>query len=143
MAYSVQHSLIIRQLATQEYEPVWQAMKAFTDSRDDSVVDELWLVEHSPVFTQGQADKPEHLLIPSDIPVIKSDHGGQITYNVPGDLALKLTSSLIVDIFLGKIEKWNYLKSQPYPEKEDSLKLSHQQNLELFLNPLTKPRPNW
>ena len=84
MAYSVQHSLIIRQLATQEYEPVWQAMKKFTDTRDDSIADELWLVEHLPVFTQGQAGKAEHLLIPSEIPVVKSDRGGQITYHAPG-----------------------------------------------------------
>lgn len=80
----MQQPLIIRQLANQEYTAIWQAMKDFTDARDDSVTDELWLVEHFPVFTQGQAGKAEHLLMPSDIPVVKSDRGGQITYHGPG-----------------------------------------------------------
>ena len=59
-------------------------MKDFTDARDDAVADELWLVEHFPVFTQGQAGKEEHLLMPGNIPVVKSDRGGQITYHGPG-----------------------------------------------------------
>lgn len=80
----MQQPLIIRQLANQEYTAIWQAMKDFTDTRDDSVIDELWLVEHFPVFTQGQAGKAEHLLMPGDIPVVKSDRGGQITYHGPG-----------------------------------------------------------
>ncbi|WP_448247426.1 lipoyl(octanoyl) transferase LipB [Thalassotalea agariperforans] len=80
----MQQPLIIRQLANQEYTAIWQAMKDFTDARDDSVTDELWLVEHFPVFTQGQAGKAEHLLMPGDIPVVKSDRGGQITYHGPG-----------------------------------------------------------
>ncbi len=80
----MQHSLIIRQLANQDYTHIWQAMKQFTDNRDDSVKDELWLVEHYPVFTQGQAGKEEHLLMPGDIPVVKSDRGGQITYHAQG-----------------------------------------------------------
>lgn len=80
----MQHPLIIRQLANQEYTAIWQAMKDFTDARDESVADELWLVEHFPVFTQGQAGKEEHLLMPGDIPVVKSDRGGQITYHGPG-----------------------------------------------------------
>jgi lipoyl(octanoyl) transferase len=80
----LQQPLIIRQLANQEYTAIWQAMKDFTDARDDSVIDELWLVEHFPVFTQGQAGKAEHLLMPGDIPVVKSDRGGQITYHGPG-----------------------------------------------------------
>ena len=80
----MQQPLIIRQLANQEYTAIWQAMKDFTDARDESVIDELWLVEHFPVFTQGQAGKEEHLLMPGDIPVVKSDRGGQITYHGPG-----------------------------------------------------------
>lgn len=80
----MQHSLIIRQLPNSDYTSVWQAMKDFTDARDESVADELWLVEHFPVFTQGQAGKAEHLLMPGDIPVVKSDRGGQITYHGPG-----------------------------------------------------------
>lgn len=77
-------SLVIRQLNTMDYSQVWQAMKDFTDNRDDSVADELWLVEHQPVFTQGQAGKPEHLLMPGDIEVVKVDRGGQVTYHGPG-----------------------------------------------------------
>jgi lipoyl(octanoyl) transferase len=67
-----------------EYTQVWHAMQQFTDNRDDSVIDELWLVEHPPVFTQGQAGKDEHLLMPGDIPVVKVDRGGQVTYHGPG-----------------------------------------------------------
>ncbi|WP_405054199.1 lipoyl(octanoyl) transferase LipB [Thalassotalea psychrophila] len=67
-----------------DYEKVWHAMQDFTDTRDDTVDDELWLVEHPPVFTQGQAGKEEHLLMPGDIPVVKVDRGGQVTYHGPG-----------------------------------------------------------
>lgn len=77
-------SLVIRQLNTMDYSQVWHAMKDFTDSRDDRVADELWLVEHPPVFTQGQAGKAEHLLVPGDIEVVKVDRGGQVTYHGPG-----------------------------------------------------------
>ena len=77
-------SLVIRQLSTMDYSQVWHAMKDFTDNRDNTVADELWLVEHPPVFTQGQAGKAEHLLIPGDIEVVKADRGGQVTYHGPG-----------------------------------------------------------
>lgn len=80
----MKNSLIIRQLATMDYTKVWQAMQDFTDHRDDTTLDELWLVEHPPVFTQGQAGKDEHLLMPGDIPVVKVDRGGQVTYHGPG-----------------------------------------------------------
>ena len=66
------------------YVDVWQAMKTFTDDRDDSTTDELWFVEHPPVFTQGQAGKEEHLLMTGDIPVVQVDRGGQVTYHGPG-----------------------------------------------------------
>ena len=79
-----QPKLIVRQLNRQDYEPVWQAMQEFTNTRDDNAADEIWLVEHNPVFTQGQAGKEEHLLMPGDIPVVKVDRGGQITYHGPG-----------------------------------------------------------
>ena len=59
-------------------------MRTFTDSRDDSTPDELWLTEHAPVFTQGQAGRAEYLLAPGDIPVVQSDRGGQVTYHGPG-----------------------------------------------------------
>ncbi|MCF2910611.1 lipoyl(octanoyl) transferase LipB [Pseudoalteromonas sp. DL2-H2.2] len=77
-------SIIVRQLGRQAYEPIWQKMQSFTDTRDDNSPDEIWLVEHEPVFTQGQAGKAEHLLAPGDIPVVKVDRGGQVTYHGPG-----------------------------------------------------------
>lgn len=77
-------TLIIRQLGLQPWEPVSQAMHRFTDQRDAHTSDEIWLVEHHPVFTQGQAGKTEHLLMPGDIPVMQSDRGGQVTYHGPG-----------------------------------------------------------
>ena len=80
----MQNSLIIRQLNTADYKTVWQAMKAFTDDRDEQTCDELWFVEHPPVFTQGQAGKEEHLLMTGDIPVVQVDRGGQVTYHGPG-----------------------------------------------------------
>lgn len=76
--------LIVRQLGLRSYEPIWQKMQSFTDTRDDNTADEIWLVEHQPVFTQGQAGKAEHILAPGDIPVVKVDRGGQVTYHGPG-----------------------------------------------------------
>jgi len=78
--------LIVRRLGVQPYEPVWQAMAAFTDERNDNTTDELWVLQHPPVFTQGQAGKAEHLLMPGDIPVIQVDRGGQVTYHGPGQI---------------------------------------------------------
>ena len=68
------------------YEPVWRDMQAFTDTRDENTPDELWLVQHPPVFTQGQAGKAEHVLTPGGIPVIQVDRGGQVTYHGPGQV---------------------------------------------------------
>lgn len=76
------------QLGLAEYEPVFEAMKAFNAARADDTEDELWIVEHTPVFTQGLAGKPEHLLIKDDIPVVQIDRGGQITYHGPGQLVV-------------------------------------------------------
>ena len=78
--------LLVRHLGRQPYAPVWHAMQAFTDARDESTPDELWLVEHDPVFTLGQAGKPEHVLAPGDIPVLHVDRGGQVTYHGPGQV---------------------------------------------------------
>jgi len=78
--------LLVRRLGLMAYEPVWRAMQAFTDERDENTADELWLVEHPPVFTQGQAGKAEHLLAPGDIPVVQVDRGGQVTYHGPGQI---------------------------------------------------------
>ena len=76
--------LIVRQLGLQDYQEIWHKMQKFTDNRNAETTDEIWLVEHHPVFTQGQAGKPEHLLQSSNIPVVQSDRGGQITYHGPG-----------------------------------------------------------
>ena len=78
--------LRVRRLGLMDYEPVWHAMQRFTDERDQDTPDELWLVEHPPVFTQGQAGKAEHILAPGDIPVIQVDRGGQVTYHGPGQI---------------------------------------------------------
>ncbi len=69
-----------------EYEPTWRAMQAFTENRDAGTADEIWLVEHPPVYTQGQAGKPEHLIAATSIPVVQIDRGGQITYHGPGQV---------------------------------------------------------
>ena len=79
-------TLVVRHLGCREYQSVWHAMQDYTDSRDETSLDEIWLVEHEPVFTQGQAGKEEHLLFPGDIPVVKVDRGGQVTYHGPGQL---------------------------------------------------------
>ena len=78
--------LVVRRLGLQPYEPVWRAMQDFTDHRTAETEDEVWLVEHPPVFTQGQAGKAEHVLAPGDIPVIHVDRGGQVTYHGPGQI---------------------------------------------------------
>lgn len=78
----------------QSYEPVWQQMQTFTNERDEATPDEIWLLQHHPVFTQGQAGKPEHLLNPGNIPVVQTDRGGQITYHGPGQLVIYLLLDL-------------------------------------------------
>jgi len=88
------NTLIIRQLGLQPYEPIWHAMQDFTNNRTEQTLDEVWLLEHYPVFTQGQAGKVEHLLMPGDIPVVQSDRGGQITYHGPG----QLIAYLLIDV---------------------------------------------
>ena len=93
-ANNLADSLVIRQLNTMDYSQVWHAMKDFTDNRDASIADELWLVEHPSVFTQGQAGKAEHLLVPGDIEVVKVDRGGQVTYHGPGQLVVYVMINL-------------------------------------------------
>ncbi|WP_314143103.1 lipoyl(octanoyl) transferase LipB [Buttiauxella noackiae] len=89
-----QDTIQIRQLGLQPYEPVSQAMHDFTDTRDETTADEIWLVEHERVFTQGQAGKAEHVLVPGDIPVIQSDRGGQVTYHGPGQQVMYVLLNL-------------------------------------------------
>lgn len=79
-------SLIVRELGRQPFKTVWSAMEQLTDARGEGVDDELWLVEHDPVFTLGQAGKPEHVLAAGDIPVVRTNRGGQVTYHGPGQI---------------------------------------------------------
>ncbi len=88
------HQVTVRDLGRVDYQSTWQAMQAYTQNRDGDSGDEIWLVEHDPVFTQGQAGKPEHLLSPGDIPVVQVDRGGQVTYHGPG----QLVAYVMVDI---------------------------------------------
>ena len=81
-----QSPLIVRHLGIRPYLDTWQAMQSFTDRRDASTPDEIWLLQHEAVYTQGQAGKAEHLLHPTEIPVVQSDRGGQTTYHGPGQL---------------------------------------------------------
>jgi lipoyl(octanoyl) transferase len=81
---------VVHSLGLVEYLPTWQAMKRFTAERIASTRDEIWLLQHPPVYTQGQAGKPEHLLHSTNIPVIKTDRGGQITYHGPGQIVAYL-----------------------------------------------------
>jgi lipoyl(octanoyl) transferase len=79
---------LIRHLGLAPYEPTWRAMQKFTDERQDATPDELWFVEHPPVFTLGLNASREHLLAPGDIPVVQIDRGGQVTYHGPGQLMI-------------------------------------------------------
>lgn len=81
-------TLIIRDLGQQAYEPIWRAMQRFTDLRSAHTPDEIWLLQHEPVYTQGMAGKAEHLLQTNQIPVVPVDRGGQITYHGPGQLVI-------------------------------------------------------
>ena len=85
---------VLRELGVVDYASTLQAMKAFTDSRGDDTPDELWLLQHPRVFTQGQAGRAEHLLAPGDIPVIQVDRGGQVTYHGPGQWVIYLLVNL-------------------------------------------------
>jgi len=87
-------SIRVRHLGQRDYRGVWREMQRFTDQRDAQTPDEIWLLEHSTVFTLGQAGKPEHLLNPGSIPVLKVDRGGQVTYHGPG----QLIAYLLIDL---------------------------------------------
>lgn len=79
---------LIRWLGRVDYEPTWRAMQSFTEQRDAGTPDEIWFLEHPPVFTLGMNAAPEHLLAPGDIPVVQIDRGGQVTYHGPGQLVV-------------------------------------------------------
>jgi lipoyl(octanoyl) transferase len=87
-------SLRIQRLGRVEYLPVWRAMQQFTDQRTAATPDEVWLVEHPPVFTQGQAGKAEHVLAPGDIPVVQVDRGGQVTFHGPGQVVAYILADI-------------------------------------------------
>ncbi|WP_092512651.1 lipoyl(octanoyl) transferase LipB [Xenorhabdus mauleonii] len=96
----MQHNtVILRQLGIQPYEPVSDAMHQFTEQRTAETPDEIWLVQHEKVFTQGQAGKSEHVLVAGDIPVIQSDRGGQVTYHGPGQQVMYV----LIDLKRSKI----------------------------------------
>lgn len=78
--------MYVRELGLQPYQPIWEEMKQFTTARQADTADELWVLEHLPVYTQGQAGKPHHVINPGNIPLIQSDRGGQITYHGPGQM---------------------------------------------------------
>lgn|SRR5690554_6276226 len=94
MLADTQVALRVKRLGRVDYESVYEAMRAFTSIRDEATPDEIWLVEHPPVYTLGQAGKPEHLLRASEIPLICTDRGGQITYHGPGQLVVYLLVDL-------------------------------------------------
>ncbi|HHI93426.1 MAG TPA: lipoyl(octanoyl) transferase LipB [Gammaproteobacteria bacterium] len=102
--------LIVRHLGLRDYPAVWHNMQHFTDTRTPDTADEIWLLEHPPVFTLGLNGKPEHILDPGDIPVVKCDRGGQVTYHGPGQLIAYLLLDLRrrelgVKILVHKIEQ--------------------------------------
>lgn len=88
------NKLKLNNLGIKPYLEVWETMRVFTDARTANTADELWIVEHPPVFTQGQAGKAEHIINPGDIPVVQSDRGGQVTYHGPGQLVVYLLIDL-------------------------------------------------
>lgn len=81
-------ALRVRRLGLTPYEPIWHSMQAFTDARGPATADEIWSLQHPPVFTQGQAGRAEHVLAPGAIPVVQVDRGGQVTYHGPGQLVI-------------------------------------------------------
>ncbi len=86
--------LLLRHKGLCEYTPTFQAMQTFSQSRNSDTLDELWLLQHPPVFTLGLNARPEHLLTPGDIPVVQTDRGGQVTYHGPGQLVAYLLLDL-------------------------------------------------
>src|SRR6266581_8693883 len=79
---------VVRRLGLVEYEPTWRAMQRFTDERNAATPDEIWFLEHPPVFTLGMNASTAHVLVPGDIPVVQIDRGGQVTYHGPGQLVV-------------------------------------------------------
>jgi len=102
--------LIVRSLGLTDYVPVWEAMRGLTDARKKNTLDEIWVTQHNPVFTQGQSGRSENIIDPGDIPVVLSDRGGQVTYHGPGQLVVYLMfdlrrMDLNVRVLVGGIEE--------------------------------------
>lgn len=93
-AETLAEQLVVRRFGIVPYEPAWQAMRSFTDARQADTPDEIWLLQHPPVYTLGQAGRPEHLLQDAGIPLVRIDRGGQITYHGPGQLVVYLLIDL-------------------------------------------------
>lgn len=91
---NIAHSVVVKKLGLCPYRDIWLQMQNFTRNRTADTLDEIWQLEHLPVFTLGQAGKPEHLLNPKDIPIITTDRGGQVTYHGPGQLIIYLLVNL-------------------------------------------------
>ncbi len=117
---SIVEQCIFKQLGVKDYQPVWKSMQTFTLQRDAQTLDEIWFVEHPPVFTQGQAGKSEHLLFPGDTPVVQVDRGGQVTYHGPGQqvvyflidikrkkMGVRQLVTAIEDIVIRLLKKYN------------------------------------
>lgn len=83
-------TIAVKRLGRQDYETIWHKMQTFTQQRDAETADEIWIVEHLPVYTLGLSGKREHLLNIEDIPVVETDRGGQVTYHAPGQLVIYL-----------------------------------------------------
>ncbi|AEI36345.1 lipoyl(octanoyl) transferase LipB [Francisella salina] len=103
----MKEDIIIRDLGLQPYSNVFERMADFTTERDNTTKDEIWLVEHLSVFTQGKHGKPEHILNPHNIPIVETDRGGQVTYHGPGQVVIyfmldikrnKLGAKKLVDV---------------------------------------------
>jgi lipoyl(octanoyl) transferase len=127
----LQDRITLRQLGLQPYEPVSRAMHIFTDLRTPETQDEIWLVEHPKVFTQGQAGKAEHVLFPGDIPVIQSDRGGQVTYHGPGQQVMYVmvdikrrkmgVRELVTAIEQTVVDTLAFFDIEAYPRAEENL----------------------
>ena len=119
---------VIKDLGTTHYEPVWQAMKRFTQDRDATTDDELWVTEHFPVYTQGLNGRKEHLLATDDIPVVQVDRGGQVTYHGPGQLVIYCLLDLnrlgigirrlVTNIEMAIINLLEYYQLEAYAKKD-------------------------
>ncbi|MDP5292661.1 lipoyl(octanoyl) transferase LipB [Oceanimonas sp. CHS3-5] len=122
-----QDKLTIRHWGLSSYEHVWHTMQTFTDQRDEDTGDEFWLVEHLPVFTQGQAGKAEHVLNTGDIPVVQADRGGQVTYHGPGQLVLYL----LLDVRRKKLGVRNLVTAM----EESIVSLLNEYRIEAYAKP--------